>query len=94
MEIQTTLRQTEKPKPIERDSRGTLITPQLEVAYNFSGTVVRGTILSIDRNEWVAAKRPMEGTKRWWYIKFEMKVKHEDGEHISTIKNPNSFIVI
>ena len=44
--------QNNKPLPIIRDSRNTLIEVGKRVAYNFSGDIAIGTIKEIKRNEW------------------------------------------
>jgi hypothetical protein len=76
-----------KPEKITRDHRGTLIENGLHVAYNRSGSVDIGVILSIPKNEW--KERGYGG----WLLNFEMQIQAEDG-HISKIKNPNSFVII
>lgn len=89
--IQTDEHQEFAPEAITKDSRGTLIQEGLRVAYNYQGSVVIGHIISC-LSTWKVA-RPGVGDKKWWYCKFELKVLNEDG-HISTVKNPNSFVII
>lgn len=90
MELRTIERTKKKPKPIDKDSRGVSIEIGHKVAYNFSGNVVIGYIISIDNIKWIKGK-----PKDWytWTCNFKIKIENEEG-HISTIKNPNSFIII
>lgn len=91
LNIQDYYHQENIPETIIRDSRGTLIEEGLRVAYNYGGAVAIGTIVSY-KCLWKIA-RPGVAPKNWWYCKFELKVRNEDG-HISTVKNPNSFVII
>ena len=78
--------QKETPEPILYDSRGIPIEEELKVAYNYSGSVVMGTIKELKRNEWLKSE--------WgWTLKFELIIENEEG-FVSRIKNPNSFIII
>jgi hypothetical protein len=78
---------TTKPEKITRDHRGTLIEDGLRVAYNRSGDVDLGVIVSIVKNEW--KPRSYGG----WMLNFEIHIQAEDG-HVSKVKNPNSFVII
>ncbi len=89
--IQTSEHQEHAPENVIRDSRGTLIEKGLRVAYNYQGAVILGNIVTY-KSTWKVA-RPGVGDNKWWYCSFELKVLNEDG-HISTVKNPNSFIII
>lgn len=80
-----------KPGDIYKDSRGVEIQAGLTVAYNRSGEIAIGVIMSF-RSHWRLAGVGL-GTTRWWNIYFEMRISAEDG-NISNIKNPNSFIII
>ena len=92
MEIRTRADGQKKPKPIDKDSRGTAIAIGLRVAYNFSGSVTMGHISEIRNIEWTPIKGRVN-MWRTWECRYKIKVTNEDG-HTSTIKNPNSFIVI
>jgi hypothetical protein len=89
--IQRYYHQELSPNAIVRDSRGTLIQKDLRVAYNYQGAVIIGQIISC-KSTW-DVERPGVGSNKWWYCNFELKVLNEEG-HISTIKNPNSFVII
>ena len=78
-----------KPNPLSKDSRGVKIEPSLKVAFNKSGDVAIGKIKEIKKNKWVLSYNSKEN----WNLKFEMVIENEDGS-ISTLKNPNSFIII
>jgi len=90
--IQTTFSQEKSPLKILRDSRGKSIEVGLRIAYNRSGDIAIGKIVGVKKNEWKTI-RPGSGNSSWWNLKFEMLVEHEDGT-MSTIKNPNSFVII
>lgn len=92
--IETSAHQIEQPTPIERDSRGVLIQPELTVAYNKSGNVTIGQIVEVTRNEWKVS-RPGVSPKTWWSLKFEMKIRNiDDPTQVTTVKNPNSFVTV
>lgn len=76
-----------KPEPINSDSRGCNIETGFRVAYNRSGDVVIGTIMNYS-SEWVFSER-----QKYWRLNFKMVIQHESG-NISTISNPNSFVII
>lgn len=86
-----------QPDPITRDSRGTLIEPDLRIAFNRSGDIKLGRIVSIKKNLWeVARGRYMnvsDNTPKHWCLNFVMEVIGED-EKISVLSNPNSFVII
>ena len=77
------------PEIINKDSNGVVIKPGSRIAYNRSGSVILGEIVSLDRSEWKVDKY----YERSWYLMFSLKVKDLDGT-VSTIKNPNSFVII
>lgn len=89
------LHQIKRPDPIEKDSKGSDFLPGDEVAYNRSGEVKIGEIVSINRNEWKKI-RDGSGSKTWWKLMFSMTIKNKccGDTSESVIKNPNSFIVI
>ena len=92
MGIRTTASGQKMPNPIDKDSRGVSIAISQRVAYNFSGSVAMGYISAIDNIGWVkTGGRP----NMWcaWRCKYKIRIENENG-HVSTIKNPNSFIVI
>jgi hypothetical protein len=84
--IRSTYYQTEQPKIVTTDSRGTTIAPDLRVAYNRSGNVAIGTIEKLAKNEW-------RKSKYGWRLHFELVIKNENG-NTSTVKNPNAFVII
>jgi len=88
----TQMHQYNQPLPIIHDSRGTIIKYDLRVAYNRSGNIVLGNINKINTNKWKIS-RPGVETKYWWSLKFEMIVEDDNGK-LTTIKNPNSFVII
>ena len=75
-----------KPDPISKDSRGTLIKVGERVAYNYSGAVAIGVIMSFKNDEW-------KNTKYGWRCAFSLEIQHEDG-FTSVVKNPNSFVIL
>ena len=77
---------TFQPEPITKDSRGTEIKAGAKVAYNYSGSVMAGVITLIKNNGW-------KQTKYGWRCSFEIEIENED-LHISTVKNPNCFIIL
>lgn len=81
---------TTKPEPITKDSRGSEIKVGSKVAYNISGSVVLGVIISIKKNDWI---RTPTSSSNGWTCPFSIEIENED-LHISTIKNPNSFIIL
>lgn len=74
------------PEAPNRDHRGTLLDVGLRVAYNKSGTVQIGKIVSFK-------SKILPDNHYTWQLKFELVVSGEDGS-TSKIKNPNSFVVI
>lgn len=87
MYIQESYYQKDEPAKFERDSRGTLIEPGLRVAYNHSGAISLGKIIEIKKNSW-------EMIQGRWRLKFEMHIENEETGSTSTVKNPNSFVII
>jgi hypothetical protein len=85
--IQTYICSDVKPEPVLRDSRGVKIDLGLRVAFNKGGYVKIGKIISFDRNEFVQSRN------NWWSLKFVLIIENEDSSK-STIRNPNSFIII
>lgn len=72
-----------------RDSRGTMITPGSEVAYNRSGHVIRGTILTITSGS------------RYGYVSPIIRVQAHpefqqgrDDTKPSIVRNPRSVLVL
>lgn len=92
MDISTTLHQLKRPEPIEVDSRGSKISIGANVAYNKSGSVKLGKILSIDKNEWDDVRIGSEN-KKWWSLRLWLTIEGEDGS-ISKVKNANSFVIL
>lgn len=84
--------QVNKPEPVTKDHKGTEIKPGLRVAYNQSGDVILGTIISLDSNDWKPSRAGYIPEQRW-YLNFKLKIKNEAG-HISTVKNHRSFVII
>jgi len=84
--------QVAQPGPIVNDSRGIRIEPGLKVAFNRSGDIVLGTIITVKKNVWKDSRQGV-GNQKWWTHHFEMHIKGEDG-NTSKIKNANSFIII
>jgi len=91
MEIQTTKHQEERPPTRLTDSNNVPFNVGDTVAYNYMGMVIKGKIVSYESG-W-RETRPGVDNKMWWSIKFKMEVRNEEG-HISTLSNPNSFIII
>lgn len=85
--------QQSRPDPVSRDSRGKGIKPRAYVAYNKSGSVKLGYICDILRNEWKIARNGV-GNNKWWYLKYEATVINADTEEITTVRNPNSLIIL
>jgi hypothetical protein len=88
--IRRSFYQEQEPKKIEKDSKGSFIKNDRKVAYNRSGDVVTGSIISIKKNKWT---RTGGRTIPHWSLSFELEVRGDDGV-ISIIKNPNSFVMI
>lgn len=93
MEIRTSKHSETQPEPITKDSKGNLLETGVDVAYNRSGSVERGELIEIVRNEWVNSRRGL-GPKSWWYLKFEAVIKNYEDDRISRIKNPNSILIL
>jgi len=89
--IASTSWEDKEPQRVDKDSKGKLIKNDSKVAYNRSGDVVTGTIIRLKKSEWVLSD--VRGNKNWWRLRFELEIRGDDGV-ISTIKNPNSFIII
>ena len=89
--IQTSIHQKDIPEAVIRDSRGTLISEGLRVAYNYQGSVAIGKIISCV-STWKSVRGGVED-KMWWSSYFTLKILNENG-FISTVKNPNSFVII
>lgn len=75
------------PAPVTDDHYGTPILPGRKVAFNKSGEVALGTIIALKRSEWKLSRQD------WYSLKFALKIKNQDGS-ISTVTNPNSFVII
>lgn len=88
--VEITIIQEQKPDILRRDSRGTLIELGKRIAYNRSGTVVLGKIMWF-RSDWKTM--PNHKDRNWWRIQFSMRVEGDD-ETVTTLKNPNSFVII
>lgn len=84
--------QVNSPDRITTDHRGSDIIVGKKVAYNYSGRVAIGTIISYDKCDWYAGRRGVDD-KSWWGLNFKLTVRGEDGI-VSFIKNPNSYIII
>jgi len=91
--MNTSIHQEFPPENIPRDNSGVLLEPGLRVAFNKSGYVTLGTIISIDDFRWKVV-RPGVDPKKWWSLVCKIKVQEINSDHISTISNPNSIIVI
>lgn len=89
--IHLTNKELKKPPKITRDSRGTLIEEGLRVAYNYSGDVRIGTIVRLKKSDWTMRKN--KGQFSDWIINFQLEIMGENNI-LSTIKNPNSFVII
>lgn len=85
--------QKDKPEIPNRDRRGVLIQTSLRVAYNRSGDIETGTIIEVRKNDWKIARKGVDD-KFWWSHQFEMLIKNEIDEKITTVKNYNSFLII
>lgn len=92
MTIPTTLLRKTKPDLIAHDSRGIKIEHGLRIAYNQSGNIVIGTILSFTC-DWTKIRIGADNMD-WWNCKFTMNVMSEDKLTPSTLKNPNSFVIL
>lgn len=77
-----------QPLPISRDSRGVEFFIGARIAFNRSGDIKIGFIKEIKKNIW---KRSYGDD--YWRLDFEMIIENEDGK-LSTIKNPNSFVLV
>ena len=73
-----------------KDLRGTPVTVGADVAYNLSGYVARGVIISARHIS----------TNQWGHIKADIRVRlahsacgHERG-HISKVRDPKSVLVL
>lgn len=91
--METHYHQEHKPLIECRDHYGVKLEPGLRVAFNKGGEVRIGMILEIARLDY---KRTRDGVfpKSWWRLICDIKVKEFNSEHVSTIKNINSIIVI
>ena len=78
----------ERPNVVTRDHRGTEICEGLRVAFNRSGDVLIGKIITVKKNKWIYIDSRM-----FWRLVYEIHIEAEDGT-ISKVKNPNSFVVI
>lgn len=89
--IDTVKHSATQPKPIISDSMNTLIRLKDTVYFNRSDTVQIGNITKIVKNTWEDVRLGSEG-KKWWSLKFEVEITGVDGK-VSSIKNPNSFLI-
>ena len=89
--IDTVKHSATQPKPILTDSMMTLIRVGDTVYFNRSGAVQIGTITKVVKNTWDDVRLGSEG-KKWWSLKFEVEITCVDGK-VSSIKNPNSFLI-
>lgn len=92
--------QVNKPDiTVTRDRRGVKLQSGLRVAYNRSGEIHLGTIVSyktswVERLEYYYNQKVVnQNAKKDWGMSFKMVIQSEDGSQ-STVKNPRSFLVI
>jgi len=91
MDIITYTCQELAPAIITHDSRGNFIKEGATVAYNYQGSVKLGKIISCSC-KWKVVRKDI-APKSWWSCVFELKILNEEG-FTSTVKNPNSFLII
>ena len=87
--------QKNKPDLITTDHRNTPIEIGKKVAFNRSGDVEFGEILSFS-SEWKKDKlsKHVDSQGRvWWRLSFTLDIKREDGG-TSTVKNHKSFLIL
>lgn len=82
----------ERPDP--RDTRGTVIAAGARVAYNLSGYVVEGRVLSHSAR-WKPLSWNPEGR---WYWTFKIELQHaacgHGKGHVSTVREPKGILVL
>ena len=87
--------QKNKPEPFINDHRNSPIELGKKVAFNRSGDIEFGEIISFS-SEWKQDKytkyKDPQGRVYWRHI-FSLQVKREDGG-VSTVKNYRSFLII
>jgi hypothetical protein len=88
-----TKHQIEKPDRITRDFYGVELSVGLMVAFNYAGSIRKGVIVKIEKNDWKAARDGV-GDKKWWYPVFEIHIEEMESKNISKVKNPESLIAI
>lgn len=91
--MNTTIYQEFSPENITRDIYGVLLEPGLNVAYNRSGEVKKGKLISVNKFEWVVV-REHTNAKKWWALKCEIEVQEDFSGIKSKLQNINSIIVI
>ncbi len=92
--MQTHYHQEHKPLVEHKDCYGVTLQPGLFVAFNKSGEVKKGIIKEIVKFDFIKSRNGVD-PKFWWYLKCEIKIQElGTDDHISTIKNINSIIVI
>lgn len=86
--------QAEMPSENEpRDNYGVLLEPGINVAYNRSGEVKKGKLISVNKFKWVVV-REHENEKKWWSLQCEIEVQEDFSGIKSKLQNINSIIAI
>lgn len=91
--VVTTACSVNPPKIIIQDVYENELNPGSFVAFNKSGTIRKGKIISINRWEWKVA-RDGPGDEKWWYLLCSISIEEHITGEISTIKNPNSLFIL
>lgn len=91
--MQTTYHGESAPYLQFRDTYGTELISGLFVAFNKGGEVKKGTIISVNKFYWKKVRPGLPGNF-WWNLICDIKVQELNSNHISSIKNINSIIVI
>lgn len=86
--------QKDKPSEVKNDHRGVPIEIGKRVAFNRSGDVEFGTIVSFSA-KWRVRKEKYQNPdgKLNWILNFALVIKRESGGE-STVKNYKSFIIV
>lgn len=76
-----------------KDNYGVSLEPGLNVAYNRSGEVKKGKLISVNKFKWVVVAEHAN-QKKWWHLKCEIEVQEDFSGVKSILQNINSIIVI
>lgn len=91
--VRTSICSIHEPEISIRDVYGIELKPEMFVAFNKSGTVRKGKIISVNRFEWKVC-RDGPGKEKWRKLLFDISVEEFETNEISRIKNPNSLFVL